>query len=199
MNRWIDSAANKFIGAMVGSTVVVWGFMAVYVALTEDRQFPWLNTAFCVTWLLSMLMVLPIVLHMKKRPADQEPTWGEAMLGSAYVFFILFWIYGVVPHQFLTFTDSELAWRSDRLLVGPNMPGTDEGILSFALPFTLNYVVLRDIIVVIIYNIYFGMQIWLWIMWQNRGKTTTSSTDLEQTSRYGRPVMKRRVPEGAGV
>ena len=45
-----------------------------------------------------------ILEYAKRRPIDNEATWGEANVWSVYVFLYLFWIYGVVPHQWLTFT-----------------------------------------------------------------------------------------------
>jgi hypothetical protein len=56
-------------------------------------------------------------------------------------------------------------------------------------PFTVSYQEIRDIIVVVIHLIFFGLQIWIWIWWQNRGKKT-ASTELE-TSTYGRPLVKK--------
>ena len=183
---------------MVGSTLGIFALMAVWVALTTDRQPIWLNEAFVATWLIALAMTIPIAIYARRRPADADPTWGEAMIAATYVFFLLFWLYGVVPHQFLTFTDSELAWRSDKALIGPNwLPWTDQGILEWALPFSLNYLVARDILVVIIYNIFFGGQIWLWVIWQLRGKELPSAG--VEKSRYGRPVVKAKNLEGANV
>ena len=31
----------------------------------------------------------------------------------------MFWVYGVVPHQWLTWADNELNWRADKILFGP--------------------------------------------------------------------------------
>ena len=193
MNRWINKASTLFIVSMIVSFVGFLGVMILLVAFdgTIDRDPPWLNTAFVVTWLIALAMTLPIAWYARSRPIDKAPTWGEAMIAATYVFFLLFWLYGVVPHQFLTWTDSELAWRSDKMLVGWTMPGTEEGIMQFILPFDLNYLIVRDILVVILYNIFFGAQIALWIIWQLRGKEVPS-TGIDK-SRYGRPVQRART------
>lgn len=187
---------------MVGSTIGIFALLALWVALTTDRQPIWLNAALVTTWLIALAMTIPIALYARRRPADADPTWGEAMIAATYVFFLLFWLYGVVPHQFLTFTDSELAWRSDKFLVGPELPswlpvGGGQQLLEFILPFKVNYLVLRDILVVIIYNIFFGGQIWLWVIWQLRGKEMPA-TGVEK-SRYGRPVVKAKDLSAEGV
>ena len=62
------------------------------------------------------------------------------------VFFLMFWVYGVVPHQFLTWADNELNWRSDKILFGPFdlLKSQQDGGWS---PIRVNYVVLRTIAV----------------------------------------------------
>ena len=54
--------------------------------------------------------------YAKRRPIDNEATWGEANVWSVYVFLYLFWIYGVVPHQWLTLPTG-LPWRADKELI----------------------------------------------------------------------------------
>lgn len=198
---------------MWGTTIGIFGLIAVWVFLTEDRGFPYLNTALVVTWLIALGMTIPILIYAKRRPADQDPTWGEAMLGATYVFALMFWIYGVVPHQFLVFADSELNWRSDRGLIGPRLPWGEksiifengvekevgQGVLAWALPFDLNYRIVRDLIAVHIYVFGLAANMAVWSIWQKRGQQLPS-TDLETSSRYGRPVIKRERPaETAGV
>lgn len=208
--RWINSAVAKFHGANFGSMIGTFVVVAIWVGLTEDRAFPWLNTAFVVTWVAAAILASVIIEYAKRRPVGKTYTWGEAMIGSTLAFFIMFWIYGVVPHQFLTFADSELNWRSDRLLVGPQVPwspvigqnanGGDihQGIFQWALPFDLNYRVVRDLGAVIIYNIFLALNIAAFLVWQNRGKEDLTATEAEK-SRYGRPIQRPAVTEGASV
>lgn len=204
--RWIDGAALKFHGANFGCMLITFLITAIWVGLTEDRQFPYLNTALVVTWVAVAILTSAIVEYARRRPEGQDATWGEAMIGATVAFFIMFWVYGVVPHQFLTFADSELNWRSDRLLVGPEAPwapvigqneaGNDvhQGILAWALPLDLTYRVVRDIAVVIIYNMFLALNIAAFIVWQNRGKAAPDANEIEK-SRYGRPLQRASVPE----
>nr|MCS5684337.1 hypothetical protein [Acidimicrobiales bacterium] len=76
--------------------------------------------AFAVSLLVTAAMVGGLDVYRQRCPADKEFTWGEAMLFATYVFLVLFWAYGVVPHQWLTWADSELNWRPDRFIVGPS-------------------------------------------------------------------------------
>jgi len=114
------------------------------------------------------------------------------MLFAGYVFFIFWWGYGVVPHQWLTWADSELNWRRDRFLVGPQLPWTgDRGIVEWGLPFTMTYQVIRDLVAVGIYGAVLGGNVVMWNRWQNRGQEQDAP---RPTSEYGRPL----VTEGVG-
>lgn len=193
--RPIDVAVMKVYGALIGITVVFLGSIALWVALTREQNgqgAPFLNTAFTLSWLISLALTAGILEYAKRRPADAPLSWGEANLGATYVFLLLFWIYGVVPHQWLIYADNELGWRSDKLLVGPTGVGfTDgEGLVSFLLPFEVTYLVVRDIIAVTIYGFALAGNIALWSVWQDRGKV--APTEVEQST-YGRPLVRETV------
>ncbi len=137
--------------------------------------------AFVISVMISVLLVAPIMVYARRRPIDAELTWGEAMVAATYVFFLLFWVYGVVPHQWLQWADSELNWRPDRTVAGPG------NILADALPFTVTYRTLRDLIVTGIYGVGFVGMVVVWVGWQSRGELAPKEIE---TSRYGRPLVK---------
>jgi len=192
--RPIDVAVMKMYGAMLATSVGLIGAITLWVALTrEDNQqnAPYMNTAFVLSWLIALVLTAGILEYARRRPIDAPLTWGEANLGAVYVFFLLFWIYGVVPHQWLTYADNELSWRVDRLLVGPEFGFTDgEGILTWILPFELTYLVVRDIIAVVIYGVALAGNVAMWSIWQNRGKV--APTEVEQST-FGRPLVREGV------
>ena len=147
--------------------------------------------AFAVSLLVTAAMVWGLDVYRQRCPVDKAFTWGEAMLFATYVFLVLFWAYGVVPHQWLTWADSELNWRPDRFIVGPSMPWTgDQGIIEWALPFTTTYLVIRDLIAVGIYGVALAGNIVMWNQWQNRG---VEKEEAEPTSEYGRPLVREGV------
>ena len=191
MKRYIDGAITKFWMVMLGTTFGLFALIAVWVGVTaEGRQAPYLNVAFVTSWIISLLLLIPVFYLMKNRPADKVATWGEAMLGATYVFFILFWIYGTVPHQWLTFAEAELNWRSDKFLIGFRTPwDSSQGILEWALPFTITYATLKDLIAVIVYGVGLVANVAVFVMWQKRGDTL-AAPELESQSRYGRPIVK---------
>lgn len=149
--------------------------------------------AFVASIIVTVLLVMAVVWFMGRRPVGTVLTWGEAMAAAAYIFFLLFWVYGVVPHQWLTWAEGELFWAPSKALVGPELAWTgDQGILAWALPFDMNYRVIKDLVAVIIYGVALAGNVALWAMWQNRGKKDAPPAP---TSEYGRPLVR----EGAGV
>jgi hypothetical protein len=136
--------------------------------------------AFVVSLLVMLAMVAPILWLMKRRPADAPLTWGEAMGGSIWVTAVLFLCFGVIPHQFIVWADSDLGWRSDRFLVGP-------GEVLADLPFDIPYTALRDFIVVNIHVVFAVVMVMLWARWQKRGEV--SAGDVTVDSDYGRPLV----------
>jgi hypothetical protein len=151
--------------------------------------------AFIVTLLVTVVMVAPIFPYAKRRPVGTPVTWGEAMLAGTYIFFIIFWIYGVVPHQFLTWADSELSWRPDITWFGPGgevtLPVTGWSLQTPWFPVMVSARAIRDVIAVIIYVAFLGGQMWIWAWWQNRGERANAAKAIEPTSAYGRPLMRR--------
>lgn len=136
--------------------------------------------AFVASLLVAVVMTAAIFPYMKRRPVGTTLTWGEAMFAAAYVFFIFFWVYGVVPHQWLMLADNEWNWRADIVVVGP-------GSIFENLPFTITKQVLRDLIAVGLYVVFLAANIAMWMIWQNRGQK--KAPEIE-TSRYGRPLVK---------
>lgn len=145
------------------------------------------NVAFTGSLLVAAAFALGLVWYSKKRPVGQPMSWGEAMLGSLYVTFGMFWAFGVVPHQWLTYAEGGLAMRSDAILAGPGSTGWlgPEGIVDF--PVVISKQVLSDFVAVNLYMIAFVLSIALWAVWQGRGD---KKTDAVETSTYGRPLVK---------
>ncbi len=143
--------------------------------------------AFSMSCIIAFAVTGGIVAFSKRRPIDQVTTWGEAMLGSLVVFFLMFWVYGVVPHQWLTWADNELNWRVDKFFVGPG------GILKHErdggfMPLDITYVVIRDLVAVVIYLVAIGGNVALWSMWQKRGGEQAETAQAR--SHFGRPLIK---------
>lgn len=188
--RQIDLSLQKFYKALVGTSVMIFGFLAVWLGLTQTVDPPYFNVAFTASWVVSCLLVVAIMEYGRRRPQDAAMTWGEAMMGAAVTFFLMFWIYGVMPHLFLVFADSELGWRQDRALIGPVLPSwwaEDQGLLSWALPFNLNYLIVRDIMASGLYGAALAANIAMFSIWQRRDKPVPAPEGPK--SKFGRPLL----------
>ena len=138
--------------------------------------------AFVISVLIGLVVfVVPFRWALRHRPTGAPLTWGQAMVASLWAFFLMFWWYGVVPHQWLTLADNELNWRADKTWFGP-------GDIVAKLPFDMSYLILRDIIVVGIYGVALAANVAVWIVWQNRGKK--KPTPEVARSDYGRPLVR---------
>lgn len=150
-------------------------------------EWPGMNQAFLVAFFGAIVMVLVIVAFGKRRPAGTPLLWGEALLGSVYIFASLFVAFGMVPHQWLDHADKDLGWSRDKLLFGPG------GILKPVSaggwnPITLQYQAIRDTVVIVLHLIFLGLFIFVAIWWQKRGDVKPKELP---TSTYGRPLVKK--------
>ena len=134
--------------------------------------------AFICTFLVGFAGVAGVILYCRRRPVGAPLSWGEAMAAAMFAMFLLLWWYGVIPHQWLTWAEGELGWRSDRLLAEPT--GNQ--------PLTVSYKTLADIIAVVIYGVGIALHIGLWAVWNDRGKKKPAEVPA---SRYGRPLVRK--------
>ncbi len=150
-------------------------------------KWPGVNQAFIFSSIVTFGMIYAMVFYAKRRHPQAPVSWGEAMFGSVYVFFVLFMAFGVVPHQWIDHADKELGWRKDKMLMGP-FDILQAKAYGGNFPFTVSYEALRDIVVVVIHVIFIGVLIWLGAWWQKRGQAVTKEIE---TSPYGRPLVKK--------
>jgi hypothetical protein len=150
-------------------------------------RWPGVNQAFLFSFFVTTAMALVVIPIGKRRPIAKAATWGEAMIGSVYTFFVMFLAFGVVPHQFIDHADKELGWRKDKLLYGPfDILNAKANGGNF--PFTLSYEAIRDIAVVVIHVYFIGLMIYMFVWWQKRGEKVTKEIE---TSSYGRPLVRK--------
>jgi hypothetical protein len=150
-------------------------------------EWPGMNLAFLASFVAAIALTLVVIPIGRRRPVGKPLSWGEAMLAAAYAFFVMFVAFGIVPHQWIDHADKNLGWSKDNIIYGP------AGILKPVSaggwnPITLQYEAVRDIVVVLIHVVFFGLLLWVWQWWQKRGQVT--STELE-TSTYGRPLVRK--------
>lgn len=154
----------------------------------EGKAVPGINTAFLVSLIATTLLTLVAIPYGKRRPKGTPFSWGEAMLGSVYVFAVLFLAFGVVPHQWIDHADKNLGWDRTNIIYGPFDILKPEPLGGWN-PITLQYEAIRDIVVVVIHVYFFGLMLFIWSWWQKRGDDA-GKQEIE-TSSYGRPLVKK--------
>lgn len=140
--------------------------------------------AFATSLLLALAGNAAVLLYSKRRKPGAPLSWGEAMAAAIFALLLFNLWYGVVPHQWITLADSEWNWRSDRLLLGPGNIFEPNRFL----PFTITYVVLRDLIVLAIYGLGLTLHVFHWAQWQDRAK---AKPEIVPTTTYGRPLARK--------
>lgn len=151
-------------------------------------KWPIWNQAFLFSFLLSSGLALLAIPYAKRRPKGTPVSWGEAMVAAVYAFGVMFLAYGVVPHQFIDYSDKQLGWTKSYIIYGPGDILKPKA-LGGHFPFTMSYEAIRDIAVVLIHVWYFGLTIYLWTMWQKRGEKK-AGTEVA-TSTFGRPLVRK--------
>ncbi len=148
--------------------------------------------AFVVSTLVLIVGIAICFAVGATRPPGTPVTWGEAFVGGTFVFGLMIVAYGVVPHQWLTFADTDLLWRADRILLGVSSAGVVMGQEANQLGGTgrilVSYQAVRDAIAALLYIVFLGGQVWLWAVWNKRGR---SKPAVEKSSAFGRPVASR--------
>jgi hypothetical protein len=139
------------------------------------------NVGFTGALILSLVMTASIIWYAKRRPVGESLTWGQAMAAATYVSFLMFWFFGVVPHQWLTYAEGQLKMRSDAILAGPGSTG-----LAKWSPVVISKATVSDFVCVNIYMMGVVAAVAMWAVWQGRGQ----KTEEIETSSYGRPLVK---------
>ena len=112
------------------------------------------------------------------------------MAGAVGVFGLMTLAYAVIPHEYLTFSDKYLQWDTTKFVFQSHQ---DIFFLPVHWPFTMDKKSVRDIIVVTIYVIFFGLNLVLFSLWQKRGtEPAAAAADKPRTSRFGRPLRRDR-------
>jgi hypothetical protein len=135
--------------------------------------------------LLLCVLAFAAFVWLKGRPKSELPaTWAQSMLGALAVFALFLLIYGVVPHEWLTWCDSKLGLREDRIMLSTR-------------PIKITGRTVRDTVAALLYIIFLGINTWMWIAWQKRGTAkpkaapATATPEPAGTSAFSRPVTKK--------
>jgi hypothetical protein len=155
----------------------------------------WSRPAGRLIWACFLMAIgLAVVFYLYKRPKPDRPaTWSECMAGAVGVFALMALAYAVIPSEWITFSDKYLQWDTTKFIFRSN-----QSIFGLPVnwPFSFDKRSVRDIIVVLIYLVFFSLNLLLFVRWQNRGKeAVAAAAEQPRTSRFGRPLRRaRRAP-----
>ena len=139
---------------------------------------------FFISLLLSAACFVAFMVLVRRPKSELPATWAQSMLGAVAVFGLFLLIYGVVPHEWLTWADSKLGLREDKILLDTK-------------PIKFSGRALRDIVATVIYIVFLGLNTWMWIAWQKRGTAkpkpapAAATPEPAGTSAFSRPVTKK--------
>jgi hypothetical protein len=142
-----------------------------------------------MSFLVALAGMAAILWQGRRRPVGAPLTWGEALFAATFSFALMFWAYGVVPHQWLQWANNELGWTPTKKLL---TVGQFEIFNAPMPPFTIDFEKVRDIVVVAIYGFFLTAHVALFSLWQDRGKRAEKRAQRElEPSTYGRPLVKQ--------
>lgn len=149
------------------------------------------------TW-VTIVGLLLVWVFMREPKSDRPVTWAASMAGAVGIFAIILLAYGSVPHEWLTYADSTLNWRADAMFVRHGQwTFFTLGNHAVKWPLDVTKQAVRDIIAVLIYVVFFGLQLFMWVKWQAMKKAAPVRTRPAAvptpagTSAFGRPVVKQ--------
>ena len=142
-------------------------------------EWPGVNMAFLLSFFGTIVLTLAVIPYGKRRPVGKPVSWGEAMLGAVYAFGVMFLAFGIVPHQWIDHADRNLGWTQRQASssdpAASCKPQADGGWF----PFTLQYEAVRDIVVVLIHVIFFGLLIFIWLVVAEARPAVKPGTEIE--------------------
>jgi len=158
----------------------------------------WARPAGRLIWACFLLLVgLVIVAVLMRRPKPDRPaTWSECMAGAVGVFAMMTLAYAVIPHEWITFSDKYLQFDTTKFVFRSHQDVFGLGIVNW--PFNMVKQDVRDILVVLIYLVLFGLNLYLFSAWQKRGAKATEP-DKPRTSRFGRPLRRKQAEPAAAA
>jgi len=166
--------------------------------LIPDWHF--LRPAGRLIWAVLLLVIgLGITFYYLKKPKPDRPaTWAECMGGAVGVFAMMTLAYAVIPSEYINFSDKYLQWDTTHFVFRTHQDMLGLGIVDW--PFSMNKQAVRDIIVVGIYVVFFGLNLFLFSQFQKRGKEEAAAVEEKpKVSRFGRPLRRTKQPVTVGA
>jgi hypothetical protein len=187
-----------------GAALALIGSVAVhFIGLPKINSFneeiySWIPRGWQVTLVAQIVALTGVLVAMAGMALaflyKRELTWARATIGAFLFTALMMILFGVVPNEFLTLTQSTLDWSGLKLAV-PACSLTDSWLclpefLTLGNPVSISYAALKDMIGQgYILTVTAATVIAMW-KWQERQKTLAEQTPAPAVSKYGRPITK---------
>ncbi len=174
----------------------------VMIWLRDWFHLGWAPAAGRLIWASFLTLVgFGIGFFLFSKPKSERPvTWAQAMLGAVAVFAMFLLCYGVIPSEWITFSDKYLQWSTDKFVFR-----SSQNILFLPIkwPFSFTKQNVRDVIAAGIYVVFFLMNLVLFLQWQKRPTAAEVAARGEPTeagtSKFGRPMRRLRRAARTGA
>ena len=146
--------------------------------------------------LITLVMIALVVRKMRTPKPDRPTTWAEAMGGAVYTFAMFLLMYAIIPHEFITASDKYWNLSTNRYIIKSTTAIPFNKAWNWPFSIDLQHG-LRDPLVVVIYLIFFGLNIAVFVMWQKRPTAAQAAEAAERPavdagkSRFGRPLKAK--------
>jgi hypothetical protein len=117
---------------------------------------------------------------------DRPMTWARAAIGAGLFTGLMMILFGVIPNQWLTLTQAELEWSSQRVFVA--LPSA----ITLGSDISISYDALKDMVLqgYVLFAL-IGTAV-VMVQWQDRAKKRAEAPPPpEPVSVYGRPLAKK--------
>ena len=143
--------------------------------------------------LITFVLIGLVMRKLRMPKPDRPTTWAEAMAGAFFTFAMFLLMYAIIPHEFITVSDKYWGLSTNRYIIKSTTAVPFNHAWNWPFSIDLQHG-LRDILVVVIYLIFFGLNIAVFVMWQKR-PTASEAAEREPvaagTSRFGRPLKAK--------
>lgn len=187
-----------------GAGIALIGSLAVhFIGLPKINSFgeeiySWIPRGWQITLVAQIVALTGVLVAMAGMALaflyQRELTWARATIGAFLFTSLMMILFGVIPNEFLTLTQSTLDWSGLKLAV-PACSLTDSWFclpefVTLGNPVSISYAALKDMIGQgYILTVTAVTVITMW-KWQERSKQLAEQGPAPAVSKYGRPITK---------
>lgn len=161
-----------------------------------------------MAWCILATIIVSITIYIWSLPPRvEDSTWATAIAGALASFFMMAFIYAIIPHEWITFATSYLGFTKDvkastggEFIVNTWLGGHFWTSQTRIIPFEVTFEVWQDQATIFIYVIGATLNIKLFSAWQRRNEPVAKKAEIadeekasSKFSRFGRPIKAMKT------